>query len=186
MKVYTKGGDKGRTSLVGGERISKSDPRIEAYGTLDELTAALGYFYDLYVCESPYADQMQIIVSRVMDCAAILATPAGSTSRVRIEQSSTVELETWIDQITPQLPAIESFTLPMGAAAMSYANVCRTICRRAERAVVRVMIDDRASHEAQIYINRLSDYLYVLGRAMAIKSGATEILWRAKLEMAKK
>ncbi|MEG0033687.1 MAG: ATP:cob(I)alamin adenosyltransferase, partial [Mucinivorans sp.] len=66
------------------------------------------------------------------------------------------------------------------------ANVCRTICRRAERAVVRVMIDDRASHEAQIYINRLSDYLYVLGRAMAIKSGATEILWRAKLEMAKK
>ncbi|MEG2727863.1 MAG: cob(I)yrinic acid a,c-diamide adenosyltransferase [Mucinivorans sp.] len=181
MKVYTKSGDKGHTSLVGGHRIAKSDPQIEAYGTLDELTAHLGFFYDQHLIDTPYAEQVQVIVSRVMDCAAVLATPFGVASRVKVDQKSIEELEGWIDQIQETLPALSNFTLPLGCAAMSYANVCRTVARRGERAVVRVMTDDAGMHLAQVYINRLSDYLYVLGRVLAIENGAAEILWRAKL-----
>lgn len=186
MKIYTKGGDKGRTSLVGGARIAKSDPRIEAYGTLDELTAQLGYFYDMYLSQTVYAPQMAQIVSRVMDAAAVLATPEGVERTCTIEQQQIEQLEQWIDLLSADLPRLTSFTLPMGAPSISFANVCRTVCRRAERAIVRVEANDHATLMAQIYINRLSDYLYVLGRQLGVDSRAAEILWSASLDMTKK
>lgn len=178
MKLYTKGGDKGRTSLVGGERVSKSDPRVEAYGTLDELTAHIGYLRDMYLKETAWSAQVLEIMSRLMDCAAIVATPANEPQRVRLSHSSIIKLEEWIDAISETLPKLENFTLPTACPAMSYTNVCRTVCRRLERAIVNLGIDQNMETTAQ-YINRLSDYLYALGRALTYQNGADEILWIA-------
>lgn len=178
IKLYTKGGDKGRTSLIGGERVAKSDPRVEAYGTLDELTSHIGYLRDMYLQDTEWSAQVLEIMSRLMDCGAIVATPTCGITKAKLTEESIDNIEGWIDAISDTLPALENFTLPTGCPSMSYANVCRTICRRAERAIVRLGIDESLDLTAR-YVNRLSDYLYALGRALTIKDGAIETLWIA-------
>lgn len=179
MKIYTRGGDKGRTSLVGGQRVSKNEPRVEAYGTLDELIAHLGYLHDAFLASTPYADQLETIISRVMDCAAVVATPCEVVSKCSVSEASIQQLEVWIDQMSANLPVLENFTLPVGLPAMSYANICRTVCRRSER--VMVGIEGQNLAPVMSYINRLSDYLYALGRKMVHEAGVDEILWRKDL-----
>lgn len=180
MKVYTKGGDKGRTSLVGGARISKADLRVEAYGTLDELTAFLGLLHDQYLSDTPYATPLQQALGTVMDAAAVLAGAEG-----QIPASAIEALEQQIDHWSGSLPALQHFTLPLGYAPTSATHVCRTVCRRAERAVVRLKEENQALGSVQIYLNRLSDWLYVLGRRLNQEGGA-EVLWRSNLELSKK
>lgn len=181
MKVYTKGGDAGRTSLVGGARVEKSDPRLEAYGTLDELLANLGFFHDSFLVDTPHSQDMQWIGSRVMDAAAVLATPDGVEVCCPISTAAVERLEMAIDTMSEGLPELRNFTLPLGCAAMSYANVCRTVCRRAERAIIRAEVSGQAALGVQVFVNRLSDYLYVLGRRLAFDGGAGDILWLAGL-----
>ncbi len=183
MKIYTKTGDKGKTSLVGGRRESKASWRIEAYGTLDELTAVLGYLASsAFELPENIREQLVEVLSRVMDVSAIVASEDETLEKlpqVTVEDSEV--LERWCDELLEGLPQLRHFTLPIGSAAMSYSHVCRTVARRAERAMVRVVDGgENIPESAMIYINRLSDYLYALSRRLSYISGVEEVLWSAK------
>ncbi len=183
MKIYTRTGDSGTTALVGGSRVSKASYRIEAYGTLDELTATLGYLCSGHFSGmAAHRKELTEIISRVMDCSAIVASQDDMIEKLpKIDSSDIERLEIWCDRLLDGLPEIRHFTLPIGSAEMSYASVCRTVARRAERAMVRADNHQQAiNQEAMIYINRLSDYLYALSRRLAFDSGEPEVLWSAK------
>lgn len=182
MKIYTKGGDKGRTSLIGGERVSKSDSRVEAYGTIDELTAFTALLADKLMADKRFEDcteQLRQVESHLMTVAALLAVGEGGQDKVAaLKTTSTEQLEQWIDQMQEALPAIDKFTIPGGDQRASLCHVCRTICRRAERATLRADEQYEVSPNAKIYLNRLSDYFYTLGRTIVARAGVEEILWR--------
>jgi cob(I)alamin adenosyltransferase len=192
MKVYTKTGDRGTTSLIGGERVSKADPRVEAYGTVDELAAHLALLGDMMRVdnEARFAATVAAIdnIQRdLMTVEAILATgggnahsglSGGSRKVVVLEPADTVgRLEREIDVMSASLPPVEGFTLPGGHPIVSQSHICRTVCRRAERAVVRIG-DDENSQQAQKYLNRLSDWLYVVGREAVKKMSIKETYWK--------
>lgn len=182
MKIYTRRGDDGTTSLVGGTRISKSALRIEAYGTLDELTAVLGFLAsNQFSYADEYREQLVYIISRVMDCAAIVASENSDLSKLpQIKESHILELERWCDNLLEGLPLLRHFTLPVGSAQMSYSHVCRTVARRAERAIVRSFESgDTIGPNVTSYINRLSDYLYALSRRFSFDSTGGDVLWIA-------
>ncbi len=180
MKIYTRSGDSGTTALVGGRRISKASQRIEAYGTLDELTAFLGYLASGFEIEGEIRDQLEVIISRVMDCAAIVASEDETLEKLpKITDIHIEQLEKWCDILLEDLPTLRHFTLPIGSAQMSYAHICRTVARRGERAMVRTVDEgETIPTEVMRYINRLSDYLYALSRYLAHRSGVSDVLWR--------
>lgn len=179
MKIYTRTGDNGTTSLVGGNRTSKASLRIEAYGTLDELTAHLGYLASGFELSENISGQLQEVISRVMDCAAIVASQDDTLPKLPpITEENSTKLEQWCDELLDGLPELRYFTLPIGSGAMSYAHVCRTVARRAERAMVRaVESDEHIPAMTMKYVNRLSDYLYALSRNLAHTSGHKDVLW---------
>lgn len=183
MKLYTKGGDKGSTSLIGGERVSKCDCRVEAYGTVDELTAHIGFLADrtmaLYADSEPFIDDLKRINSTLMDIEALLAVGSGAEAKVKPLDSSRVEwLEGRIDDLQAQLKPLTSFTIPGGCELTSICHICRTVCRRAERNAVAASAEHTIDANAMIYINRLSDYLYALGRVLCDKMGKSEFVWQ--------
>ncbi len=181
MKIYTKTGDKGTTALIGGRRVSKAHLRIEAYGTLDELTAHLGYLASTaFTLPEDIREELCEIVSRVMDCSAIVASEDETLAKLpSITQLHIEELEKGCDRLLEGLPMLTHFTLPIGAKEMSYSHVCRTVTRRAERAMVRAdENDENIPSETMRYINRLSDYLYALGRHLSHLNGEKDVLWR--------
>lgn len=182
MKIYTKGGDKGRTSLIGGERVAKYDLRVEAYGSVDELTAFVALLADHMMGDERFAtevEQLRRIESQLMNVAALLAVGEGGRDKVAsLRNTSTEELEQWIDQMQASLPAIDKFTIPGGDCRASLCHVCRTVCRRAERAALRARQEHDIDTEATIYLNRLSDYLYSLGRVVVVRAEVEEILWQ--------
>ena len=185
-RVYTRGGDKGETSLIGGERVSKADPRLECYGTLDELNAVLGLVRTALE-ESAAGSHLLPIVHRVQNELFNLGSELGAATAEkramlpRIELRHVEGLERDIDAVNDDLPALKSFVLPGGGWASSYFHLARTVCRRAERLVV-------ALHEAEDiggdlplqYLNRLSDALFVWGRWCAHKDGKPEPLWDSR------
>ena len=175
MKVYTKGGDKGSTSLIGGERVSKCDVRVEAYGTVDELTAFTALLADkLAGCVA----ELRRIESQLMTVQALLAVGDGGEGKVApLPAEAAQYLEHAIDAMQEHLPAITKFTIPGGDERISMCHVCRTVCRRAERAALRAAAQHKVDADVLIYLNRLSDYFYVLGRAVTVAVGAEEILW---------
>jgi len=181
MKVYTKAGDKGTTSLIGGERVFKTDERVEAYGTVDELSAFVALLTDrLQECTQTtrQIEELHRIAARLMTIEALLARGNSGCEKVApldIEQVSW--LEERIDAMQAELPAITKFTIAGGDTAVSLCHVCRTICRRAERAALRV--DQKYGTDTAVlaYLNRLSDYFYVLGRHLTQQLGVKEILW---------
>ncbi len=180
MKIYTRTGDSGKTALVGGRRISKADLRIEAYGTLDELTAHLGFLASSnFSLKDDIQSQLQEIISRVMDCAAIVASEDETLEKLpKIAAEHISALEKWCDELLDGLPQLRYFTLPIGTGEMSYSHVCRTVARRAERAMVRAVDnDEHIPEDTMKYINRLSDYLYALSRHLAHSSGLSDVLW---------
>jgi cob(I)alamin adenosyltransferase len=184
-RVYTKGGDRGETSLIGGERVSKAAPRIEAYGTVDELNAALGLARTA-LRDSAARGRLEPVFARVQNelfnLGAELATP-DAERRARqpaIEPRHIEALERDIDELNDELPELRSFVLPGGGWVSSYCHLARTICRRAERVTVALAAADEVSEEGITYLNRLSDALFVFGRWAAAKDGEPEPLWDSK------
>lgn len=179
MKIYTKTGDAGTTSLVGGKRVSKCNPRLEAYGTVDELNSHLGMLLSLGVGE-PNAEVLQWVQNRLFDLGALLATEPESKYQPEGPTDADVEwLEHAIDAAQEPLPPLRSFILPGGTVAASEANIARTVARRAERRMVAMTADGIAVAPAAMrFINRLSDYLFTLARLINHQAGVTEHPWQ--------
>jgi len=182
MKIYTKTGDKGTTALFGGKRVSKADLRIDTYGTIDELNAYIGLVRDQEINQKrkPILVEIQ---DRLFTIGSILATEPGNTS-VKIPKLSdqdVVFLEQEIDTMDTELPPIKFFVLPGGHVSVSFCHVARTVCRRAERLVIG--LDERDPVDAVVirYLNRLSDYLFVLARKMAHELNVDETPWKPRM-----
>ena len=178
MKIYTRSGDKGTTSLVGGKRVSKSNLRIEAYGTVDELICHIGLLRDQVSSEN-YQQWLIRIQDRLMICAAILASDC-EDCRVKIPEihaSDIRELEDAIDTMEKELPALTSFVLPGGHTVSSFAQIARTVCRRAERRIVELSAKHFVPDIVLQYINRLSDFLFVFSRKLLIDNQGIELKW---------
>ena len=176
-KIYTRGGDAGETSLGDGSRVSKLDGRIEAFGAVDELNAALGI-----VLTGDLPDELRGVIARVQnelfDLGADLSVPAGVEGRLRVEQSMVDRLEHDCDRFNAELPDLRSFVLPGGTEGAAPLHVARTICRRAERDVLRAAKEHELGPLVAVYLNRLSDLLFVLARAANALAGQDEPLWK--------
>lgn len=179
-KVYTRTGDNGTTSLVGGIRIRKSDARLEAYGTVDELSANLG----LLAAMLPEGEERSLIIrtqNNLFNVGTHLATDQSQTPlypSAHLPEGETGLLEQAIDQMNARLPEAQGFILPGGCQAAAQAHVCRTVCRRAERRIAALAETATISDEIQQYINRLSDFLFVLAKIINFNTGQEEILWK--------
>jgi cob(I)alamin adenosyltransferase len=180
MKIYTKTGDKGDTSLIGGQRVPKDALRIETYGTVDELNAALGIVLADNANER-ITDILTNIQNRLFDLSADLATPrsSGSKSIKRIEAKDAHSLEETIDSLESHLKPLKSFILPGGSPIAARIHFARTVCRRTERAVVRLSRNEDIGESITIYLNRLSDLLFVLARYANHVAGVQEIKWKS-------
>jgi cob(I)alamin adenosyltransferase len=180
-RIYTRGGDAGETRLAGGQRIGKDDPRIEAYGTVDELNAQTGSA--CVSAEEAGLDGLARILRRVQhelfNLGSILATqPADVHPRQpRVTDADVRRLEAEIDRMNEDLPALRSFVLPGGCRLNTDLHLCRTVCRRAERAVVALSRQGGVPAEAIRYLNRLSDAFFVWSRRASRELGAPEALW---------
>ena len=179
-KIYTKTGDCGTTALIGGQRVPKYDARVDAYGTVDELSAHLAMLHDLMVAygESGFDEEFVSIQKVLMTTESLLALGDGCQVKFTdISPEHVAHLEHRIDELSAELPPIERFTIPGGHVVVSECHICRTVCRRAERKALLVQGVSAAYPNAYAYLNRLSDYLYVLGRVLALRLNAAEILW---------
>ncbi len=179
MKIYTKTGDKGETSLLGGTRVSKSHIRIEAYGTLDELNSYLGLLADQRV-NSSRRDFVLGIQNDLFAMGSMLATdPKKSKVKIPPFDPRQIEgLEKEIDFMDSNLPELRNFILPGGHESVSTCHVARSVCRRAERAVIRLSETNEVDEVLIKYLNRLSDYLFVLARKMSGELNVGEVIWR--------
>lgn len=183
MKIYTKTGDKGLTSLFGGERVPKYHYRIEAYGTVDELNSYIGLLRDQPIDEATIAVLLEI-QDRLFTLGSILATEPGNT-KVKTPQlhNNDIELlEKEMDNMNEKLPPMRSFVLPGGYQVVSFCHLARCVCRRAERLVVFLGEKEPINDEILIYLNRLSDYLFVLSRKLSIDFNANEIPWEPRYD----
>ena len=183
MKIYTKTGDAGETGLFGGRRLPKSDPRVEAYGDVDEVNAHLGWA-GTQLTHLPLKDTIRRIQSDLFMLGADLATapdaPAAATARtVRIGEAEVRALEALIDGWEKELKPLKNFILPGGSPGAAALQVCRAVCRRAERSVVRLAAGEVVNPVAIVYLNRLSDFLFVLARWVNFREGVEEPLWTA-------
>jgi cob(I)alamin adenosyltransferase len=179
MKIYTRTGDKGDTSLFGGQRVPKDALRIEAYGTIDELNSAIG----VVLAESPgpeVADILTQIQRKLFDLGADLATPrpAARNKVRRIEPRDARALEAIIDSLESRLKPLRTFILPGGSTSAARLHFARTVCRRAERAVVRLSRNEDIGGGITIYLNRLSDLLFVLARYANHVASVPETKWK--------
>jgi cob(I)alamin adenosyltransferase len=186
-RIYTKSGDQGQTSLVGGQRVSKATLRIESYGSVDELNAVIGLVRTANRNEAGPVDavaRIDALLGRIQNelfnLGSLLATLPGDLSpkQPRIESRHIEALEREIDDLNEHLPPLRSFTLPGGGWVSSYLHLARTVCRRAERVLVALVAEESVDGgEALKYLNRLSDFLYVLGRWNVRQRGEDEPLW---------
>jgi len=178
MKIYTKGGDKGQTSLLGGKRVLKSNLRIEAYGTIDELNAHIGLLHDQEISDF-IKNKLLGIQRRLFEIGAILACEVNPDqfSLSNISDEDIVDLENDIDVMEKELPVLRNFILPGGHPAVSQCHVARCICRRAERHVVFLSESEIVEDVIIRYLNRLSDHLFVLARKIGNDIGINEINW---------
>ncbi len=183
MKIYTKTGDKGLTALLGGERVSKTHLRIEAYGTVDELVAMVGVIRD-HIQIQAIIDDLVFIQDQLMVCASILATDDdhNETNTMKLSEEAIVWLEKNIDAMDDKLPPLKRFLLPGGHPAVSFTHLARTICRRAERRIISLSESIVIPGIIIQYFNRLSDYLFVLSRYISHELKVREITWQPKLD----
>ena len=178
MKLYTKTGDDGTTGLFGGPRVLKCDPRVHAYGEVDELNAAIGCAIAACSVES-VKQKLTAIQSDLFTVGAELATPPGGKLMCRVDVSSVAVLERWIDEAVAPVPPLRNFILPGGTSLAAQLHVCRTVCRRAERAVVAPFQGSSAGGPIIVYLNRLSDFLFALARLENHVSRVAENPWSA-------
>lgn len=181
MRIYTRTGDKGGTALFGGGRVDKDHPRVEAYGAVDELNAALGVVRA--AGPMPRIDEVLVPIQRdLFAIGALLATPdhekmKEQLSKARIDDARIAELEHAIDACDQELEPLRSFILPGGTPKAAALHVARTVCRRAERRVVHLSHDVELPELVVIYLNRLSDLLFMLSRVANARAGAGEVTW---------
>ncbi|MFP3859600.1 MAG: cob(I)yrinic acid a,c-diamide adenosyltransferase [Bacteroidales bacterium] len=179
MHIYTKTGDTGQTSLIGGRRVPKYDIRIEAYGTVDELISYIGLIRDQQITRN-LKDELLTIQDRLMVCASILAADSKDcdVELPIIRQEDITTLEDLIDNMEKELPELNSFVLPGGHPTVSFVHIARNVCRRAERNAIRLYEDDKFPEIVIQYLNRLSDYLFMLARLLLQKLNGEEIIWK--------
>jgi cob(I)alamin adenosyltransferase len=182
MKVYTKTGDKGDTSLFGGKRVAKYDLRINAYGTSDELNSWIGMLRDQEMVAS-YIEILLVIQDRIFSLGSQLAADPGKPKlkMPKIELKDIQLLEDEMDRMSIGLPEMTNFTLPGGHTTVSYCHIARTVCRRCERLVVELAGDAVIDALIIQYLNRLSDYLFVLSRKITQDLGVKEALWKPNM-----
>lgn len=181
-KIYTKTGDGGTTALIGGSRVAKDDLRIECYGTVDELVSWVGLLRDQEI-NAKYRTVLIEIQDRLFTLESLLAHD-GSDLRNPLpilSEGDILFLEDQIDQMNAGLPALSSFILSGGHPVVSYAHIARTVCRRAERLVIRLEHQQKVDPLNVKYLNRLSDYLFVFSRRMSQDKGAEETLWKPRI-----
>ncbi len=185
VKIYTKTGDRGETSLFTGERVSKHHPLIDALGSVDECNSTIGLALSYLPSEERFAEvrhQLLDIQHALFDVGAALATPrtrAGQAklTKTRFDAEATTLLEKWIDAMDSQLPKLTAFILPGGHPAGAALHLARTICRRSERKVITLHHKGEISDSVLIYLNRLSDYLFVASRYINSLAGSPEMMW---------
>ena len=182
MKIYTKTGDKGYTSLIGGKRVPKFHARIEAYGTIDELISYIGLIRDQQI-SVVVVKQLIDIQDRLMTCSSLVACDNDDckTKVPNINEDDILPLEHAIDEMERTLKPLQSFILPGGHVVVSHCHVARTICRRAERCVLKLAQEETVPEEVVMYLNRLSDFLFVLARKLGNDFQIKEIPWSPKL-----
>lgn len=178
MKIYTKTGDQGKTSLFGGRRISKDDLRIEAYGTIDELNSHVGMLSSGLFAEQK--EKLQKIQNYLFVIGSNLAADPNEINLKipELENDQIIYLETEIDRMEATLNPLRYFILPGGDAGSAQAHLCRTVCRRAERRTVSLSQLEPVNDHILIYLNRLSDYFFVLARYISHLNGSEEIYWK--------
>jgi len=180
IRIYTKTGDKGDTSLFGGKRLPKSHLRIETYGTVDELNSFIGVLRDSTASE-PIRSILKDIQDRLFTLGANLASdPEKPLATPDIFDSDIEALEKAIDEMTGQLPPLKNFILPGGHTTVSFCHVARCVCRRAERLAVALMLEEPVDEQIIRYLNRLSDYLFVLARQLSKDLGVEEVIWQPR------
>ena len=184
MKIYTKTGDKGKTSLIGGTKVLKSHARIEAYGTVDELNSNIGLCRDLII-DKDIRDLLKEIQDRLFTIGSALACDPEKEPKLKIpdlKETDVSFLEDAMDKMDSELPPLQYFIMPGGHPTVSHLHISRCVCRRAERLVVDLLISNEDQDNLIIkYINRLSDYLFVLARYMAKKLNAEEVSWKPRI-----
>jgi cob(I)alamin adenosyltransferase len=180
FKIYTKTGDTGETALFGGARVPKNHHRVEAYGTVDELNAYIGMLRD--TIENPdYRIVLKEIQDRLFTIGAVLASdPSKQMMTPDVRNEDIQLLENQIDAMEKELPSLKNFILPGGHTTVSFCNIARTVCRRTERLVVGLNEIEKIDPLSIKYLNRLSDYLFVLGRKVGQDLGAEEIIWKSR------
>ena len=182
MKIYTKTGDQGMTSLFGGKRVSKADIRIDSYGTVDELNSWIGLLRDQEVNKTR-KEILVTIQDRLFTIGSMLATEPGNT-KVKIPllaEDDIVMLEKEIDEMDSKLPPMRSFVLPGGHPSVSFTHIARTVCRRTERLVIALNEHEPVGETIVKYLNRLSDYLFVLARMVTAELNADETPWKPRM-----
>jgi cob(I)alamin adenosyltransferase len=182
MKIYTKTGDKGQTSLIGGTRVPKHHVRIEAYGTVDELNSWIGVLRDS-ITEKPVIDLLIEIQDRLFTTGSLLAADPDK-SKMKLPEliaDDITRLEHAIDQMNETLPPMRQFVLPGGHLIVSYCHIARCVCRRAERNCIHLAESAPVNELILQYLNRLSDYLFVLSRKLTQDLGASETSWKPRI-----
>lgn len=169
MKIYTRTGDEGQTSVIGG-RVDKDDGQVEAYGTIDELNSFVGQTLAVLSRQTAgdwddLKDQLIVIQHELFDCGSDLSYLKPEPSQLKVKPELTLKLERWIDGLEQLAPPIERFILPGGSEPAALLHVCRTVCRRAERRVVTLSLQRECPQEVRKYLNRLSDYFFTAARA---------------------
>ena len=186
FKIYTKTGDKGQTSLIGGTRVPKHHIRIEAYGTVDELNSFVGLIRD-NITEKELFDLLIEIQDRLFTIGSLLASDPekGKMKLPQLNESDVVLLEKAIDKMNETLPEMKHFVLPGGNTVVSFCHIARCVCRRAERATLKLAESadggEKVDELIYKYLNRLSDYLFVLSRKLTQDLKATEIIWKPRV-----
>lgn len=187
MKIYTRKGDKGETSLFGGRRVSKDELRVEAYGTVDELNSALG----LAVARLPreleeWRDSLIAVQSDLFAVGAILATPKTGAAKPEhipeLAEARVEALEDWIDKLDEELTPLKAFVLPGGSESAATLHLARSVCRRAERRAVALTNQEEIEPVVIKYLNRLSDFLFTLARAANARLGVADVEWHPEAE----
>lgn len=179
MKIYTKTGDKGMTSLIGGKRVPKNSARLESYGTIDELNSYLGMIRSFQI-DLQVVKELVIIQSRLFDIGGNLATDPEQTEikvRLGVKENDIDLLEKAIDRMDNEVPPMKYFVLPGGNQVVSFCHMARTVCRRAERRILDLSEETIVDELVLRYINRLSDYLFILSRKLAFDGGLEEMKW---------
>ncbi|UCD75557.1 MAG: cob(I)yrinic acid a,c-diamide adenosyltransferase [Phycisphaerales bacterium] len=189
MKLYTRSGDDGTTALFGGQRVGKDHARVEAYGAVDELNASLGLVAALCQADRPFhgrlGDILAVLQSRLLDLGADLATPEASKHEAkirRIDEADAKAVEAWIDEIDAGNEELKYLIIPGGTPLAAHLHLARTVCRRAERAIIRLSRSEPVGRPVIQFVNRLSDLLFALARRANGDAGVPDTLWRPQIQ----